>query len=323
MLHFADNYYGHDGKESIFAVRVNHEFCGGHITSPFAITSERKLVAWNKNAKSVYEDTPIRHLLTRRCRGIFCVPIYNFINGIGIYTDYLRELKNRHNEQYRFVMMLIEYCEEDIVMRSKDEDCVSRCNVIFRCEASEFFNMIDDRSMFGVIADFVINKNTDRQLSPPVVNDLACDAVRYMEHCKFGQKENLAFEIYQMVFDISELSEKNIRREVEPPAELWFALIKIGMTKGLARNGVVNYIDGIRAEYMGHINDEHMKVIVDAVIESLNPTMRTVGNCDEYVLCDVWYLTECYLYSHPINREDLKSMVYRELYDRGEILAKR
>lgn len=155
-LQFHDRIIKTGKGESKFAVRFNEKTDDGKSVSPFwhsrgKLRGELHYTEWDLSAKSVSDSCGIR--LLGCISGIYAVEYAEFISGKGYAAEIMRRNEN-------VTILLLEYTDDDVVMRADEELCFSQCNIVYVSDQQTFIAKSKDGTLEKLMAQFIAEKDT-------------------------------------------------------------------------------------------------------------------------------------------------------------------
>ena len=283
MLHFHDKIIKTGNGKSCFAIRFN-KLSKGVAVSPYAsplVPSDRyENYVWDMSAKSVSEDDCYKGITVDACCGIYAMTMEHYMQG----KDYLRKSIESFDNP---IIMLIEYTEDDVIYRHKNEMCLRQCNIVFSCPKNEFEEKMNDLS----ISDMMVQFMKEKENAP--FNSYASPIRRF-------DTRNLAIngdikklrrvqEMFMMLTVLSNCEGAGVPR----PVAYHLCTIKICKPEESENMSLSLYLQKHRNEMFGDMTDKEFETLNSILSNEKGikeiQRMKDVVN-DAFVLCQMLHL---------------------------------
>lgn len=261
MLEFHNQIINTGNSASNYAIRFNLETKDNISIGPYS-----NGVIWDLTAKSVSENDCILSTNSSLCSGIFAIDFDMFFSGTGYIVKNMCEKENA-------TIILLEYTEDDVVVKSKEELVLRQCNIVFSCKQKVFLSMNNDCSLFDLMAKFQYEKNKAVYNTYAVpIRDVRESYKAFMSFFNISESR---VDMLNMI--VHGINAKNIAK-MSRLLMLWISILKLCP---LTQSPCDEFLKKIQPYYFRNLSDEEFGILTtlfgeDSTIDDLTKLRMAV-----------------------------------------------
>lgn len=292
-LLFHDKIINTGKGESKFAVRFNDKTEDGKSIGPYTY-SRGKLhyYEWNLSAKSVSDNECVRGLnVDEVTGGIYAVEFNTFLSGKGYAAKEMRKNEN-------VTLILLEYTEDDVVMKTETEICFTQCNIVYVSDQPTFIDKSKDGTLNKLMKQFVSKKATaEYNTYVKSIRDISAGLEKFMWDFRISANVLKQGFMYASVINLVE------NLSMTRPVLFWSVAIRCSNL--LKYFSFPTFMGIARFKYMGKLTNEETKMLVSLFSEDAEKDELTKERLK--MINDAAILSN-YLFT---GKDESKSMFYK------------